>query len=152
MEFLSELHPKIVHFPIALFVLYFVFETAGVIFNKEYISKSSLLILIIGVASAVLAVLTGNQAQIAAKILHAGNLEFIGLIEEHETFATATLWFFSILLTGRIYFSVKKKFSGRIRYLFMLLGFIGCILVYLSGVYGGNLVFDKGIGVHVQSK
>ena len=61
-NFLAEIHPKVVHFPIALLTTYSILEIIGIIFNKEFITKSALLILCLGVVTAFIAVLTGNQA------------------------------------------------------------------------------------------
>ena len=56
MEFLANLHPVIVHFPIAFFILYFLFEAAGIILGKDFLLKSAFIILLIGVVAAVCAV------------------------------------------------------------------------------------------------
>ena len=62
MEILAGLHPRLVHFPIAFFVLYFLLETAGVMLKKEFLTKAAYIVLGLGILSALAAVLTGNQA------------------------------------------------------------------------------------------
>ncbi|MFA7228903.1 MAG: DUF2231 domain-containing protein [Melioribacteraceae bacterium] len=152
MEFLAELHPRIVHFPIAFFILYFIFETSGIIFGKDYLQKASFLILALGVLTALFSVLTGNQALTAARLLYPDNQKLYEFIELHEKYATLTLWYYTVLLIARIYLVIKKTFEGKIKYLFILLGIIGCILVYLTGIYGGDLVFKHGIGTQFQGR
>ncbi len=152
MEFLSQLHPRLVHFPIAFFILYFFFELSGVIFKKEFLLNSALLILIAGVLTALLAVLSGNQAHVAAKLLLTNKRELSSMIELHEDYATVTIFYFSALLFLRLYFSFKKKLNGNLRYLFILLGLIGCYLIYITGIYGGDLVFKYGIGTQFFGK
>lgn len=152
MEFLSELHPRIVHFPIAFFILYFIFETSGIILKKDFLEKGSLLILILGVATALLSVLTGNQAQARINLLFPDNQEYYKLIELHQEYATITLWYFAVVMVLRIYLGIKKKFVGNIKYSFIILGFIGCILIYLTGIYGGDLVFQHGLGTQILGK
>ena len=35
MEFLAGLHPKVIHFPIACFILYTLIEIAGTVLDKK---------------------------------------------------------------------------------------------------------------------
>ena len=72
MEFLAQDHPLLVHFPIAFFFLYLIFESSGIIFKKEYLLKSAIIILALGVIGSVESVLTGNQAAELLKVQ--GNL------------------------------------------------------------------------------
>ena len=152
MEFLAELHPRIVHFPIAFFILYFFLESSGIILKKDFLLKSALLILIIGIITALIAVLTGNQAQTAAKLLIKNSSEINELINLHEEYATITLFYFSALLILRSYLVIKKKFVGNVRYIFIALGLIGCYLIYTTGIHGGELVFKYGIGTKLLGK
>ncbi|MBS3945987.1 MAG: DUF2231 domain-containing protein [Melioribacter sp.] len=149
MEFLAELHPKIIHFPIAFFILYFLFESSGIILKKEFLLKSALIILILAIISSVLAVLTGNQAYEIVKQRQTDTLLYKDVISQHELFATITLWYFMSVMFLRIYFVVKKKFVGKNQYLFIVLGLIGSLLIFLTGSYGGELVFKYGIGTKI---
>jgi uncharacterized membrane protein len=150
MEFLADLHPKIIHFPIAFFILYSLFETASVIFKKEFLSKSAFIILILGVVFSLLAVLTGNQAHELVKKIQIEAMLYESIIAKHELYATITLWYFTSLLFFRVYFLVKKKFIGKIVYVFVLLGLLGIYFIYMTGLLGGELVFKYGIGIKLQ--
>lgn len=152
MEFLSQLHPRIVHFPIAFFILYFFFESGGIILRKDFLLKAALIILIAGVLTSLMAVLSGNQAQASAAMLSSKGSNLKELIEIHEEYATITLFYFSALLFLRVYLSSKKKFEGNVRYLFILLGLIGCYLIYTTGIHGGDLVFKHGVGTQLFGK
>jgi uncharacterized membrane protein len=59
------------------------------------------------------------------------------------------LWYFFAVLVLRVYLTVKKKFTGKTKYLFIVLGLIGSILIFLTGSYGGDLVFKYGIGIKI---
>jgi uncharacterized membrane protein len=153
MEFLADLHPRIVHFPIAFFIIYSVFEISGIILKKDFLNKAAYIILIFGIITALLAVLTGNQAQNAAKLIL--NRKMMGIseaIKKHEEFATITIWYFTLLFILRTYLLIKKKYEGSWKYIFIGFGLIGCYLIYSTGYYGGELVFKHGIGVHLQGK
>ena len=153
MEFLAELHPRIVHFPVVLFILYFFLEVSSILLKKNYLSKSAYIILIAGIVTAVAAVLTGNQAHEAAKtILKEKNNLLTGLIEQHEQNATITLWYFCGVLILRTYLILKKKFDNNWKYIFIPIGLAGCYLIYITGIHGGELVFKYGIGTQLFGK
>ena len=148
MEFLSNLHPQIVHFPIAILILYAVFELIGIILKRDSLQKTAHLLLAIGVLTAIAAVLTGNQAAELVKLKVSTNFE--SLIEEHETFATITLWYFFATLVLRTYLILKQKFSGVYKYLFIPIVLVGIYFIYQTGNHGGKLVYKYGIGTEVM--
>ena len=149
MELLAQYHPLLVHFPIAFFILYFIFESSGIIFEKEYLLKSALVILALGVIGSVESVLTGNQAEQLLKVQGVLTSEIHEIIEEHESWATMTLWFFVFVLALRVFLTVNKKFIGKLRYVFVILSLIGVFLIYKTGEYGGKLVYDHGAGTKI---
>jgi len=105
-----------------------------------------LLILCIGVFTAFAAVFSGNSA---ASEFNLWTDESVTLFEQHQTFATYLLWFAFILCALRIYITVKKKFDGFIRYVFILFAIILIFLVYKTGLHGGDLVKKYGVGTEV---
>ena len=146
LNILAEIHTKVVHFPIALLVTYSFLEIFGIAFKKEFITKSALLILCLGVISAFFAVLTGNQA---ANNFNLWNNESTLLLNEHQTYATYLLWFAILVGALRIFVTVKKKFNGPMKYLFILFSIIIIFLVYETGIHGGYLVEKYGIGTEL---
>ncbi|MCX6151646.1 MAG: hypothetical protein NTX22_14080 [Ignavibacteriales bacterium] len=147
MEFLAGLHPKIVHFPIALLLTYTLLEFIGAIFRNESFSKAAYIILVLGILGAITAVLTGNQADEVAEILFDKDVIIpLGAISQHETYATITLWFFAAVLVFRTYFLIKKKFVGIMKYVFVVLALIGSYFVLQTGLKGGSLVYQHGVG------
>lgn len=152
MEILAELHPRIVHFPIAFFILYLFFETFGIFLKKDFLLKAAFLILVVGVLTALIAVLSGNQAQAAARLLFTNGSDLNKLIELHEDYATLTLFYFSAVLFLRTYLVIKKKFDGNLKFVFIILGLIGFYLIYTTGIHGGELVFKYGIGTKLFGK
>ncbi len=151
MDFLAGLHPKIVHFPIALLSAYALLEILGVLFRNEFLSKTAHLFLFLGVLGALAAILTGNQAEEAAELLEKqGAIIQFHAISEHSDFANYTLWFFAAILVGRTFLVLKKKFQGTIKYLFIVLALIGFFLVFETGERGGKLVYKYGIGTDLK--
>ena len=142
-NFLAEIHTKVVHFPIALLTIYSILEIVGIVFNKEFITKSALLILCLGVISAFLAVLTGNQAY---SVVTFWNDQSLILLNEHQTFATYLLWGSVLICSLRIFVVVKKKFNSPVKYIFIIFAFAIIFLVYETGIHGGTLVKRYGVG------
>ena len=151
MDFLAGLHPKIVHFPIALLSVYALLEILGILFKNDFMLKTAHLFLFLGVLGTLAAVLTGNQAEETAELLQKqGAIIQLHAISEHSDFANYTVWFFSALLVGRTFLVLKKKFQGAIKYLFIVLALIGLFLVFETGEYGGKLVYKYGIGTDLK--
>ena len=49
MEFLADLHTKVIHFPIALLITYSFLEIIGIVFNRKLFTQSAYIILITGI-------------------------------------------------------------------------------------------------------
>ncbi len=151
MDFLSDLHPKIVHFPVALLMVYALLEILGVIFKKEFLSKAAHLFLFLGVLGAFAAVLTGHQAEEAAELLEKkGAIIQFSAIGEHENYATITLWFFTVALALRTFLFIKKKFVGIYKYIFIAIALAGAFLIFETADHGGKLVYKYGIGTELK--
>jgi uncharacterized membrane protein len=147
MDFLAELHPKVVHFPIALLLTYAILELVGIVFKKEFYQKTAHLLLFLGVIGAFFAVLTGNQAHIAYKHWAESSSK---LFNEHQTFANLTVWYFTGMLIFRTYLTLKKKFSSFYKYTILALTLFGCYLIYQTAEYGGDLIKKFGVGTELN--
>ncbi len=149
MEFLSVFHPKVVHFPIAFLLGYFLFELLGIVFKKDFLSKAAHLLLFLGVLGALAAVMTGRQAEEAFEYW---NKQSSGLLEEHEMYANLTLWYFAVLLVLRTFVSFKKNFVGVVRYVILTLAMVGVYFVFQTGEHGGKMVYEHGVGTQYKIK
>jgi uncharacterized membrane protein len=153
MEFLSQLHPKIVHYPIALFVIYALLEFIGVLFKKDFFSKSAHLVLLLGTIGAIAAVLTGNSAVDTVQKLNKIRMVIpVEAINGHMDYANFTLWYFAGLLVLRTFVVLKKSFSTGIKYSFLILALIGVFFIYKTAELGGNLVYKYGAGTELIQK
>ncbi len=99
-----NIHPFIVHFPIALLFVYIFFEFAEIFFKKEetknFINRSKLTFLVLGALATIPALLTGD---LASEII--GENKFI---ETHEAFATLTSVYFLALSTMYVWPVIKN--------------------------------------------
>ena len=146
MEFIADLHTKIIHFPIALLFTYVLFDAVGIISKKETYQKAAHILLLLGVLGAFAAAFSGNQAFASYKFWNDQSLE---VFNNHEFYANLTVWYFTALLILRTYFVIKKKYIHQLKYLLLILGFIGCALVFQTSEFGGKLVKIFGIGTEL---
>lgn len=136
MEFLADIHPKVVHFPIAFLMFYPLMELIFLFTKKDFFSKAAILFLTIGVIGSFFAVLSGNQA---FEFVKNWNDETGKVFSEHQNFANLTVWYFSILLAIRYFLFVKKKLNRTIISIIFVLSLIGGYFVYQAGNYGGKI-------------
>lgn len=163
MELLAQLHPRMVHFPVALLFFYILTEFLGVISRKEFFRVAALYIMAAGVLTAIPALISGNQAsETALRMSVPGSPEQARLKEiigAHEQWATVAVWYFTAFLAFRIWLfiqtRVKKRFADKekvFQYLFLALGILGCFFIYRTGSYGGELVYKNGIGTTLYKR
>jgi uncharacterized membrane protein len=152
-ENLAGLHPMIVHFPIVLFISYFLVEVSNLFFKQPIVDAVNLIILLAGVLFSVVAVLTGNQAHnTALHILQSKPAEIVKVLELHETMATISLWLFTAILFLRYYLFSKNKLTPKWKILISIIAFFGVIFIYQTAFLGGKLVFDFGVGTKFFTK
>lgn len=150
MEFLANLHPKFVHFSIALFSTYILLEIIYLIFPKDWLNKTVQIILLLGIIFTVGTVLTGNQAEQNVEDVLENKLPHVKeILEEHEDYGTLVLWFFAAIGVFRTLLFIKKKINRKMQIVLVFLALFGSYLVLETGEYGGKLVYDHGVGTEL---
>ena len=139
----SHIHPMIIHFPIALLIVGFLFDLTGVLFKKEFFSKTGFYLLILGTLGVAAAYITGNLA--GEGIAEAGTLK--QALETHEDAAELTLWLMIITSVFRIGVVLLKKYKGAFQWVALILFLAGVISIARTGFYGGELVFKHAAGI-----
>ena len=104
----THIHPMLVHFPIALLIVGFVADIAGLFIKKAYLAQAGFLLQIFGVLGVVAALITGNLA--GSGISEEGILGHA--IEQHEEAAELTIWIAAIAVVYRIVMVYLKKFES----------------------------------------
>jgi len=142
---MHPIHPMVVHFPIALLSASVLFDLLAVELRREEFRTASLYTLILGLAGALVSVITGAMAEEA--IEHSGLVpEWV--LEIHETLGFATLGMFAGLLGIRV-----AEWLGWIRErraLTVMLGLAAVAVLFVASYYGGTLVYEFGAGVAGQ--
>lgn len=139
------IHPATVHFPVALLPMAFLLELIGHLGNRSELRKAALWLLIIGVMTAWLAVLTGYLAQEHASqtVTDSRGLELLSL-HANMSYFTAALW--SGILLFRIY--LERPDTHRWSRLFLAFALLGTLSVSFTSYLGGRMVYEFGAGVH----
>ena len=138
LDFLIPLHPKLVHFPIALFMTALIFETLSRCFKKNLLSQAALLIYCFAAIFTPAVVYSGLSEQARLHLNHP-------VLTQHKNFALLTMW---ISLVSLPILWLLHKISERIfKNFFFILLVILSVTVSLAGFYGGKMVYEYSVGV-----
>lgn len=140
----THLHAMVVHFPIALLMVGFLFEVISFFFEKEFFRQAAFYLLLLGILSTVVSYLAGNAA---GEGMEEGSLN--KAMELHEQAATISLWLTIItaLVYAGIYFLKYNRSWLRIIAVLLFAGVISSIA--RTGYLGGQLVYKHGAGVEL---
>jgi len=132
----SDIHPMIVHFPIALLLLGFIADLASVYIKKEVcLSKLGLYLLLIGTLSAIPTLLSGLLFT-SALSGEAGQLK-----ETHELFAIITTCLAIVTSVLRIYLQSREKSNSMLKLTTLIMYALTAVSVSITGYFGGTLVY-----------
>jgi len=138
---MENIHPMVVHFPIAFLFTFLIVDLFGTLTNKDDWRFFASGLLYLGVFFSGLAVLAGFQAEESVK--HGSNVHEI--METHEMFGLSVLGFATILAIWR--FFAKNSLQGANNALFLTLAIILNILLMLGADLGGFMVYKHGVAV-----
>ena len=138
-----NVHPLIVHFPIALLITGVLSDVFGFLRMRPFFQDVGLFLIGLGVLGAIAAGVSGDQA--AEALSHIS--ELTPFVEQHEDFATGTIWMFILLLLWRLYLKIRGRFTPLIRTAYVILSLTAGGLLSVTSYLGGVLVFEHGAGV-----
>jgi uncharacterized membrane protein len=134
---LDNIHPLLVHFPIAFLLVFFLIDVIASLTKKNQWRELASYLLYIGTISAALTVLAGFSA--ADSVPHGDNVHEI--MEDHEHYGVAILVLASVLSVWR--YTFKDKLIS----LFLILAAGLCVLITLGADLGGLMVYRYGVAV-----
>lgn len=144
-EWAPNLHPIVVHFPIALLAVAVLLDL--ILLAKRKYSGLNLTVQILyglGTLGLIFAFLSGRQATETVEV--AG--QAFSVLASHENWALATMIFFIAFFGLRFAaYWYQLDSSKPISFASVVLGLIGMGMVTITGDYGGKLVFGHGVGV-----
>jgi uncharacterized membrane protein len=137
----AKLHAALNDFPAALLAAAVLFELAGWLLKRETVRAAGVWMLWAGVVGGWAAFIAGNQAEGAIDhddIIH-------DIMERHESLALYTMIVFSLILAVHMWrrgaLRPVETMATRV------LGVAGLVLLCLTGVAGGQAVFNHGAGM-----
>lgn len=142
LENLLPLHPRAVHFPIALSLVGVLFVVIGLLRNRQQWIGYGQISLLLGWLGVMLAIVTGLIDQSIAP----DTPEVNTLINQHITAGIALL----VAAGLALYWPLRNKrlwSEGRSRWGYVGLLLIIVALVVIEGWLGGKLVYLHGVGV-----
>ncbi|NOX36760.1 MAG: DUF2231 domain-containing protein [Calditrichaeota bacterium] len=138
---ITLLHPKVVHFPIALVLVAFVFDILGMIKKNEFYYRFAWINLVLAFFAAVVAIVSG--------LLAANNVPHNDLahetMETHENLGYVIGGILAVLVFWR--FRLKGAFPEKGKWIYLLLFFVGVGTVVISSDLGGKMVYEFGVAV-----
>ncbi len=141
----THLHAMVVHFPISLLFVGFLFEAIGFFYKKEFFHQSAFYLLLLGMVGSIVSYVVGSAA---GEGMEEGSLG--KAMQLHEQAATISLWL--TIITALVYVGIYllnyNRSWLRIIAVFLFAGVIASIA--RTGYLGGQLVYKHGAGVELE--
>lgn len=115
-EWAPNIHPLIIHFPIAVLTIAVLFDFIYQIWDRNWLSKSSLALYLLGTLSALAAFITGKIAADSVNMPMQAELT----VSNHSDMAQYTLIFFTLYSLIRLFFWWKSKLAKLVKIAFFL--------------------------------
>ena len=138
---MDNIHPLVVHFPIALLTIFFFADTLGGFFSKPAWRKFATPTLYIGTFTAILTVAAGLQAAYSAPHNDATH----AIMLRHQAFGISVT-VLAVILSIRRYFSADDFLVTK-TYGHFALSALLVILLTLGADLGGLMVYQHGVAV-----
>jgi uncharacterized membrane protein len=138
---MQNIHPLLVHFPIAFLLGFFVLDLAGTLVKKDQWRKVASFLLYFGAVAAILTVIAGLIA--ANSVAHGDDVHDI--MERHERFGFTVLSLAVILSAWRL--KSGALIQGAANTFFLMLAALMCVIMILGADLGGLMVYKYGVAV-----
>ncbi|MCH8246710.1 MAG: hypothetical protein IH951_09920 [Bacteroidetes bacterium] len=144
-EWAPNIHPLLVHFPIALLFVAVALDGTGLLLRRRpFFRQAAVLLYVLGGIAVFVTFLAGKQAADLVFLSTEGN----AVLTEHADLALWTVWFFGVfaILRPVIDFTpIGKKTAVWVA--MVVIPAAGLILLYQTAEHGAQLVFRYGAGV-----
>ncbi len=135
-------HPMIVHFPIALLTTSVAIDLMALVKLRGQWHRFAYALLVAGLLSSSAAVITGTEAALPYR----SQPEVADLIQQHEDFGSIVFIVFMATALGRLPLFLQRS-GGWPLTVWIVVAVGGCVLLWWTSYYGGELVYAHGVGV-----
>lgn len=145
-EWAPNVHPLIVHFPIALVVGAVVVDLLSLVLRRwDWLRPGAVFLYVLGGASAVATYFTGTWAADTVSV----PAQAQSVLTEHSNLGWWTMWFFGIYALVRLgaYLWPRARRRAVVQGALLLLALGGSYLLYETGDRGAEMVYRYGVGV-----
>ena len=143
-DWIPNIHPFIVHFPIALLVIAVLFDLARLWFREQsWLQNAVITLYITGTVGLIAAFISGREAVDTVSVT--GNA--VPVVTSHEDWALYTLIFFGIFTTIRLWTWWKELEKGWVLPALIVPALIGTGMLWYTGEQGAKLVYKHGVAV-----
>lgn len=149
-EWAPNVHPLIVHFPIAILIIAFILDALAYLLPQKWWSNHTTATLyVVGALAAILTYFSGEWAADTVNV--SGQAEAV--LSHHADWAMYTVWFYGFYAFFRFSLTyMRDMFDRRLHIFFFALSFVGLFLLYETAEHGGELVYGHGVGVEAVEK
>jgi uncharacterized membrane protein len=140
VQHLQNIHPLLVHFPIAFLVGAALFYFLSWIFRNQIFATTAFLLLILGTLAAGAAVGTGLYAEEGVMVSRSVREH---LLELHETLMLITL---GLSIGLSVWALIARPFPKKGKWIFLLLFLFLLGIMTVGADYGARMVYDYNAG------
>jgi uncharacterized membrane protein len=146
VQHLQNIHPLVVHFPIAFLVGAALFYFLSWILRNQAFATTAFLLLILGTFAAGAAVGTGLYGEEGVMVSRSVREH---LLEVHEELMLVTLGLSTLLTAWAV---IARPFPKKTRYLFLFLLLVLLGIMTVGTDYGARMVYDYNAGGNACSQ
>jgi uncharacterized membrane protein len=145
-DWAPNLHPLLIHFPIALLTTATLIDFGRLVFGRLNPAGVGIVNGLYAAGTALLAATYVSGRNAAMTVFIPGMAH--GAVDEHWTLAAWCLAYFAVVTVGRVAMRRPLKDGGRgTAFGFVLAGLVGLALLTETAEHGGRLVYEYGVGV-----
>jgi uncharacterized membrane protein len=144
-DWAPNIHPLLVHFPIAWWIGAVLFDLIGLMLPRAiWASTTASVLYPAGALSAAATFLTGRQAAAAVHIPGMAH----PVVLEHWNWALGTTAGFALIALARVWLELARPQSARSgRKVLAVVALAALVALFETGERGARLVFEYGVGV-----
>ncbi len=143
-EWMPNVHPLLVHFPIALLATAFLVDIVALVLRRTSIlRRTSTILYVLGALGAVAAVISGESAVETVEVTGQAS----SILNEHEELGEMVMKYYLVYGAVRVllFWWLKPRILTWIP--LAVIGGIGLVPLYQASSFGGRLVYEQGAGV-----